>query len=65
MSPREEIDLWFTEQIAIHGEPATDDDLDRIADSIIAAHEFSPAHMQYMIAAENKRLIDKARNWTN
>jgi hypothetical protein len=29
MTPGEEIDLWFAEQIAIHGEPATEDDLGR------------------------------------
>jgi hypothetical protein len=29
MSPIEEIDLWSREQIAIHGEPATEDDYGR------------------------------------
>jgi hypothetical protein len=37
MTPGEEIDLWFAEQIAIHGEPATEDDYGRIADGIMAA----------------------------
>jgi hypothetical protein len=65
VTSREEIDLWFAEQVAIHGEPATDDDLGRIADGIMATHKLTPAHAQYMIAAENKRLVEEALRGLN
>jgi hypothetical protein len=29
MTPREEIAMWFREQVTIHGEPATEDDYGR------------------------------------
>ena len=28
----------------------------------MAAHALTPAHAQYMIASQNKRLVDEARN---